>query len=234
MALPSLCPRCEELEDQVAALKGTAGFYWALWQEVQHLLAHLPRPGRRGSPYAIWYDGPRADALRGHHPDFARRLCPTCRTAVLSLFRLPRRYGDTRPVCAACYESPLPGVRLDSLLVAEANRVVRVFAKRGNSFKPFLLIEANSGVLVNPCFKAEYVNAAALRVSLQMVEHQLPETSTAELGPHVHAFDVVARTGIPSSSRSAACAMRATSATGACATRVPSGATPSCPGDTTE
>ena len=25
MALPSLCPRCEELEDQVAALKGTAG-----------------------------------------------------------------------------------------------------------------------------------------------------------------------------------------------------------------
>jgi len=87
----------------VAALKGSAGFYWALWQEVQHLLAHLPRPGRRGSTYAIWYDGPRADALRGHHPDFARRLCPTCRTAVLSLLRLPRRYADPRPVCAACY-----------------------------------------------------------------------------------------------------------------------------------
>jgi hypothetical protein len=56
MALPSLYPRCEELEDQVAALKGTAGFYWALWQEVQHLLAHLPRPGRRGSPYASYVD----------------------------------------------------------------------------------------------------------------------------------------------------------------------------------
>src|SRR5438067_7848333 len=96
-------PRCEELEDQVAALKGAAGFYWALWQEVQHLLAHLPRPGRRGSPYSIWYEGPRADALRGHHTDFARRICPTCRTAVLSLFRLPRRYEDNRPVCSACY-----------------------------------------------------------------------------------------------------------------------------------
>ena len=84
VALPSLCPRCEELEDQVAALKGTAGFYWALWQEVQHLLAHLPRPGRRGSPYAIWYDGPCADALRGYHPDFARRLCPMSFTAGIS------------------------------------------------------------------------------------------------------------------------------------------------------
>ena len=26
----------------MAALKGSAGFYCALWQEVQHVLAHLP------------------------------------------------------------------------------------------------------------------------------------------------------------------------------------------------
>jgi hypothetical protein len=27
--------RCQALEDLVAVLKGTAGFYWALWQEVR-------------------------------------------------------------------------------------------------------------------------------------------------------------------------------------------------------
>jgi hypothetical protein len=78
-------------------------FYWALWQEVQHVLAHLPAPRRRGSPYALWYAGPRADALRGHDPDFIRRVCPACHGSVLSLFRLPRRYGDSRRVCSACY-----------------------------------------------------------------------------------------------------------------------------------
>ena len=103
MDLAPLCPRCEELEDLVAALKGTAGFYWALWQEVQHVLAHLPTPRRYGSAYATWYDGARADALRGHHPDFARRRCRLCGRSVLSLFKLPRRYADERPVCGACY-----------------------------------------------------------------------------------------------------------------------------------
>jgi hypothetical protein len=103
MTLLPPCLRCEELEELVAALKGTAGFYWALWQEVQHLLAHLPAPGRRGSPYARWYDGPREDALRGHDPGFARRQCSTCERAVLSLFRLPRRYAESKPVCSACY-----------------------------------------------------------------------------------------------------------------------------------
>ena len=87
MVVPSFCPRFEELEDQVAALKGTAGFYWALWQEVQHLLAHLPRPGRRGFPYSIWYDGRRADALRGRaaltsgwSPSPSQPTAPACRT----------------------------------------------------------------------------------------------------------------------------------------------------------
>ena len=28
--LPSRCPRCEELEDLVAALKGTVRYYWPL------------------------------------------------------------------------------------------------------------------------------------------------------------------------------------------------------------
>jgi len=87
------CPRCEELEDLVAALKGTVGFYWALWQEVQHLLAHLPPPSRSKSSYALWYSGTRAAALRGHHPDFVRSICPSCREAVLSLFRLPKGGG---------------------------------------------------------------------------------------------------------------------------------------------
>ena len=100
---PEVCPRCAELEELVAALKGSAGFYWALWQEVQHVLAHLPAPRRRGSPYALWYAGPRADALHGHDPDFIRRVCPACHASVLSLFRLPRRYGDSRRVCSACY-----------------------------------------------------------------------------------------------------------------------------------
>jgi hypothetical protein len=67
------------------------------------VLAHLPAPRRRGSPYARWYNGPRADALRGHDLGFARRQCPTCQRAVLGLFRLPQRYADTRPVCSACY-----------------------------------------------------------------------------------------------------------------------------------
>ena len=100
---PASCPRCEELEDLVAALKGTAGFYWALWQETQHLLAHLPPPRRRNTSYARWYAGPRADALRGHNPDFVRSFCTACHQAVLSLFRLPSRYADRNRVCAACY-----------------------------------------------------------------------------------------------------------------------------------
>jgi len=100
---PEVCPRCIELEDLVAALKGTAAFYWALWQEVQHVLAHLPPPRRGNSPYGLWYAGERADALRGHDRNYARRLCPGCSSAVLSLFRLPRRYGDSRQVCASCY-----------------------------------------------------------------------------------------------------------------------------------
>ena len=73
--LPSRCLRCEELEDLVAALKGTVGYYWALWQQVQGVLARLPAPRRRGSPYARWYDGPRADALRGYHRDVVPRCC---------------------------------------------------------------------------------------------------------------------------------------------------------------
>ena len=39
----SVLPR--KLEDRVTALKGTAGFYWALWQEVQHLLGPFASPG---------------------------------------------------------------------------------------------------------------------------------------------------------------------------------------------
>jgi hypothetical protein len=117
----SRCSRCEELEDLVAVLKGTVGFYWALWQEVQHLLAHLPPPQRQNSPYALWYTGPRADALRGHHPDFVRSFCPSCRQAVLSLFRLPQRYNDPHRVCAACYlelvgRSAIAGWRDDDLV----------------------------------------------------------------------------------------------------------------------
>jgi len=99
---PEVCLRCAELEELVAALKGTAGFYWALWQEVQHVLAHLPAPRRPGSPYARWYAGPRADALRGHDASFIRRQCPECHASVLSLFPLPRRYGESMRVCAAC------------------------------------------------------------------------------------------------------------------------------------
>ena len=54
--------------DFVAALLGTVGFGWALWQEVQHVW-HTCRPSRRrDSPYALWYAGPRADALRSTTP----------------------------------------------------------------------------------------------------------------------------------------------------------------------
>ena len=101
--LPSRCPRCDELEDLVAALKGTVGYYWALWQQVQGVLARLPAPRRPGSPYARWYDGPRADALRGYAPEVAPACCSTCSRPVLALFKLPRRYGRAAPVCSACY-----------------------------------------------------------------------------------------------------------------------------------
>jgi len=103
MRQPERCLRCIELEDLVAALNGTAGFYWALWQEVQHVLAHFPTPIRSYSAYARWYSGPRTDALRGHDPGLVRPFCPQCGARALSLFRLPSRYRDPRPVCAACY-----------------------------------------------------------------------------------------------------------------------------------
>ncbi len=100
---PEVCPRCAELEELVAALKGSAGFYWALWQEVQHVLAHLPAPRRRGSPYALWYAGPRADALRGHDPDFIRRVCPLVpRICLESLSSAPSLWRS-EAVCSACY-----------------------------------------------------------------------------------------------------------------------------------
>jgi hypothetical protein len=102
VSLPSRCPRCEELEDLVAALKGTVGYSWALWQQVQGVLARLPAPRRPGSPYARWYDGPRADALRGYHPDVAPEWCSACSRPMLALFELPRRYGRAAPVCSAC------------------------------------------------------------------------------------------------------------------------------------
>ncbi len=41
---------------------------------------------RPGSPYARWYTGQRVDALRGHDPDFTRRVCPACHGSVSSLF----------------------------------------------------------------------------------------------------------------------------------------------------
>ena len=103
MNLPSRCPRCDELEDLVAALKGTVGYYWALWQQVQGFLARWPAPRRPGSPYARWYDGPRADALRGYDPDVAPQWCSACSRPVLAVFKLPRRYGLAAPVCSACY-----------------------------------------------------------------------------------------------------------------------------------
>ena len=101
--LPSRCPRCDELEDLVAALKGTVGYYWALCSGSRVVLARLPPPRRPGSPYARWYDGPRADALRGYHPDVAPRWCSACSRPVWTLFKLPRRSGRAGPVCGACY-----------------------------------------------------------------------------------------------------------------------------------
>ena len=67
------------------------------------MLARLPAPRRPGSPYARWYDGPRADALRGYHPDVAAQWCSACSRPVLAVFKLPRRYGRAAPVCSACY-----------------------------------------------------------------------------------------------------------------------------------
>src|SRR5438132_1561764 len=101
-------------------------------------------------------------------------------------------WGEAQsPLGATPIPAPTEGLRplpwLDPLFVAHADRIVRVVAKRGNSSKPLLLVEANGGVLVNSRFKAQHINAMAPRVGSQVVEHQLPESATAELGPHVHA-----------------------------------------------
>jgi hypothetical protein len=43
--------------------------------------------------------------------------------------------------------------------------------------------------LVDPGLQSQHVYAIS-GVDCQVVEHQLAESSTAELGPHIHAFDL--------------------------------------------
>ena len=65
-----------------------------------------------------------------------------------------------------------------------------------------LLVQTNGGLLVNPRLQSEHVNAVALRIGCQVVEHQLPESATAELWAHVHAFDLPAPSSAPSAATS--------------------------------
>jgi hypothetical protein len=45
-------------------------------------------------------------------------------------------------------------------------------------------------MLVNPCLEPQHVYAVASGVQSEVVEHQLAESSPAELGAQVHALDL--------------------------------------------
>ena len=62
----------------------------------------------------------------------------------------------------------------------------RLYLECEQPLVPVLFAMEHRGVLVDPGFKAQHIDAVTLRVSCQVAEHQFPEASTAELRPHVH------------------------------------------------